>query len=128
VALSPNQIELAVGTSLSLVGYVSIAFGINKLCSRGPFWLLIIILVPYAILEISFSYLDWHHEGMSDLFKYLFAAAKVIFTVVFCSIVAIAGMSDFDRQGGWSYRIVRFFGFPARPVTSPAPRRPPAPP
>lgn len=126
VRLSSTQIELSVGTLLSVIGYVSIVFGINKLCSRRPFWLIVIIVVPYAALELIFTYFDWHNEGMSDVFKYLFAGAKLLFTLVLSSIVAIAGMSEYDRLGGWSYWIIRFFGFPARPAKSPAPRPPPA--
>ena len=98
--LSHHQTELAVGLLLVIAGFVAIAKGIKDLAGTLAFCVLAVILAGYAALEAKFAWQEWENVGTTvipELYLYVFAAAKIIYTVAFGSIVAYKGMTDEDR-------------------------------
>ena len=98
--LSHHQTELAVGLVLVVTGFVAIAKGVKDFAGTLAFCVLALILAGYAALEVKFAWQQWQNPETTtipDLYLYVFAAAKVLYTLTFGSIVAYKGMTDQDR-------------------------------
>ncbi len=98
--LSHHETELAVGLVLVVTGFVAIAKGVKDFAGTLAFCVLALILAGYAALEVKFALEEWENPEtmiISDLYLYVFAAAKVLYILTFGSIVAYKGMTDQDR-------------------------------
>ncbi|HYC56960.1 MAG TPA: hypothetical protein VEL28_18650 [Candidatus Binatia bacterium] len=89
--------EAALGTTLSILGYISLGHGAWALASSHR-WLvvcLLLVLAAYSVIELHFTaqYVtngELRDTGMNPLHRVLFSAAKVCLTALFCSIVVVA--------------------------------------
>ena len=98
--LSYHQTELVVGLVMVLAGFVAIAKGVKDLAGTVPCAILSAILLAYAALEVKFAWDEWESTATTEiepLYLYVFAAAKLIYTITFGSILAYKGMTDYDR-------------------------------
>ena len=100
LGLSHHQTELAVGLLLVVAGFVAIAKGMKDFAGTLAFCVLAVILTGYTALEAKFAWQEWENPettAIPELYLYVFAAAKIIYTVTFGSIIAYKGMTDQDR-------------------------------
>jgi len=87
--ISPQNAELALGTVLSLVGFLALGVGAKTVAKLSHFVVLAIILVIYAVLESgrTLEFMLVARRPMSDFFMLSFAVAKLFLTSTFCYIV-----------------------------------------
>lgn len=105
--------EIIIGTVLTLAGYASIGYGSHLLFRRIPAMAvtLIVLLSVYGLFEVTYDFVMW--DRPSDIpawLNYIFAIAKVIFTIVLAGSIAYEGMSDPDRRRGWCHWLLCFLG------------------
>jgi len=87
--IQPQHAELALGTLLTLVGFLALGMGAKAVAERSHLLFLTIILVVYAALEIgrTSELILIERRRMSDFFMLSFAMAKLLLTPTFCYIV-----------------------------------------
>jgi hypothetical protein len=100
LGLSHHQTELAIGVAIVITGFVAIAKGVKDFAGTAPFCVIAAILAAYAALEGRFAWQEWETletTAIPEFYLYVFAAAKIVYTVSFGSIVGYKGMTDRDR-------------------------------
>jgi hypothetical protein len=96
-----SRIEAALGTAMTLLGFVSVLHALQKLARPTSFRVLASILLLYSILEIAYTIQYWSTPSaalpppagswweepsrapMTQLFRWSFAVMKLLFSVSF---------------------------------------------
>jgi len=111
--LSLHQTELGIGLVLDLAGFAAIGLGIRQAAGRPAFRVLAPILAVYASAEVAFTVQSWNAPQtigpFPALYAYLFAALKIVYTLIFGTLVGHIGMPERDRRGGVLHWILIFF-------------------
>jgi hypothetical protein len=80
---------------------VAITKGIWDFAGTLAACVIAVILAAYAALEVKFTWQVWESAATTEIdefYFYLFAAAKIVYTVMLGSIIAYKGMTDQDRS------------------------------
>lgn len=108
-----DQVYLVFGTILDIVGFIAIAVGVRNLLGEKAYATIGVVLLGYSALDIGYTYWGFcrgPERVMPDVFAYGFAAAKIVFTLVFGCLIAHYGMPQATRERGSSYWVRRYFG------------------
>jgi hypothetical protein len=115
-----RQIELIVGDTLGIVGFVCVVWGVRKIGATYSAVALGVVLLCYAALELLDDWQFWFEPNESlppacrycpppNWYPYLFALMKSLYTLIFGSIVAYHGMPDKERDRGFIHWVTLFF-------------------
>src|SRR5262245_44600934 len=84
----------------------------RQAAGRPAFRVLAPILAVYASAEVAFTVQSWNAPQtigpFPALYAYLFAALKIVYTLIFGTLVGHIGMPERDRRGGVLHWILIF--------------------
>ena len=97
-----HTIESWIGTSLTLLGFLSISVGMKRLYkgSRAWIWMAVVFAIS-AFFELRYSWLSTRGHGMTDTDRWIFAVCKCVITLLFLTLVLRKIVSHKDRRPWW---------------------------
>lgn len=119
-SLTTIQMELLVGTLLTILGYLSVTYGCKALFGVRVFKMFAFIFIFYGIAEVAFTYWRFTQLGnsapMPPLFLCLFAGMKIVITVLLgyhVSRVAFTEQELANPIRTFVFKLLPFMGKPA---------------
>ncbi len=101
LSLSVFQAEMLIACGMYILGFISVTIGVKRLCGSWPTVVIGIVSLFYVICAVSFVLYRFEMKPGQPLLPFFyiaFAAGKLCFTLSFCYVITVAGLSDSDRS------------------------------
>ncbi len=117
--LTYDELEVVWSTAITLLGLFAISNGLGYLLPERQWRAVLVCATVYAILEVTYmvAVVDFRPKAdgaptppMPDHFKYLYAAAKTIYSPLVTYYIAFHGMSEKDRKIPMQEKLLRLIG------------------
>jgi hypothetical protein len=119
--LSTDRTKSVVSLAFDLAASLSIAIGAKGVSDKRLYTPLLLIIGCYVVMDLRHYYYEIIVDTPLQLTWFelvAYSVLKIAFTFTFGAIIAYHGMSEDDREKGWFYWMLHFFGLAGRKIVN----------